>query len=220
MVLPNQGSFVAARFRHLIDVFLEESRLRLEIHPNMVSLWPAPGQHGGAAGHTERHGAVVVRKANASFLQAIQRGRCVEREARRLARSIAPLIADQNDDVRRGALWSYPATYAAGSSRLLPSPLVLEIHGRCIVSPWNRRSIGLSRQAWHTHLLHTRHAPPYAVARVAPVEMPPSTSSVCPVIYALASEARNTTAPSRSFGCPGRFNGMRSVMYSTHFWFS
>ncbi len=38
------------------------------------------------------------------------------------------------------------------------------------------------------------------VARVAPVEMPPSINSVCPVTYSLASDARNTTAPSRSVG--------------------
>ncbi len=42
--------------------------------------------------------------------------------------------------------------------------------------------------------------------------MPPSTSSVCPVMYSLASEARKTMAPLRSFGCPGHFNGMRSFV--------
>src|SRR4029077_3167294 len=36
-------------------------------------------------------------------------------------------------------------------------------------------------------------------ARIAPVEIPPSTSSVCPVTYRLDSDARKTTAPSRSF---------------------
>src|SRR5258708_1287641 len=58
------------------------------------------------------------------------------------------------------------------------------------------------------------------VALVAPVEIPPSTSNVCPVMYRLSSEARKTTAPSRSFGCPGRLTGMRSQMYSNHSLFS
>lgn len=57
-------------------------------------------------------------------------------------------------------------------------------------------------------------------ARVAPVEMPPSTSNVCPLTYRLSSEERNTTAPSRSFGWPGRLTGMRSFKYSSHSWLS
>src|SRR5688572_7619395 len=56
----------------------------------------------------------------------------------------------------------------------------------------------------------------FSVALVAPVEIPPSTSRVCPVTYSLASDARKITAPSRSFGFPGRFTGMRSQMYSSH----
>jgi hypothetical protein len=36
------------------------------------------------------------------------------------------------------------------------------------------------------------------VALVAPVDMPPSIRRVCPVMYPLASDARKTTAPSRS----------------------
>src|SRR5215469_733865 len=54
------------------------------------------------------------------------------------------------------------------------------------------------------------------VARSAPVEMPPSTNKVCPVMYRLDSAARKTTADSRSSGCPGRFTGIRSERYSTH----
>src|SRR6266436_7760258 len=53
-------------------------------------------------------------------------------------------------------------------------------------------------------------------ALTAPVEIPPSTNNVWPVTYALASDAKKTTAPSRSCGCPGRFSGIRSLKYSTH----
>ena len=56
---------------------------------------------------------------------------------------------------------------------------------------------------------------PYSVIFTGPPEMPPSTSSVCPVTYALASDAKKTIAPSRSSGFPGRFSGIRSVRYST-----
>ncbi len=64
------------------------------------------------------------------------------------------------------------------------------------------------------------HSCSSTVALVAPVEIPPSTSSVCPVTYSLASEARKITAPSRSRGLPGLFSGMRSSRYSTHARFS
>src|ERR1700678_2818974 len=67
---------------------------------------------------------------------------------------------------------------------------------------------------------HRVHLTLCGSARVAPVEMPPSTSRVCPVTYSLASDARKTIAPSRSRGCPGRFSGMRSHRYSTHSLFS
>ncbi len=79
-----------------------------------------------------------------------------------------------------------------------------------------RRLIALNARGMGTHSAGSESGRPcgrchYNVAFVAPVEMPPSTSSVCPVRYALASEARKTIAPSRSFGRPGRFSGIRST---------
>src|SRR5262249_30487847 len=53
-------------------------------------------------------------------------------------------------------------------------------------------------------------------ARTAPTETPPSTNSVCPVMYCPASDASKSSAPSRSPGVPGRPNGIRSQRYSTH----
>ena len=41
-----------------------------------------------------------------------------------------------------------------------------------------------------------------------PAVQPPSTQSTCPVTYPLASDAKNSTAPLTSFGCPARPMGI------------
>ena len=70
---------------------------------------------------------------------------------------------------------------------------------RSIVSPWSK----LGEMSVFYFLS--------ASARTAPVEIPPSTNKVCPVMYRLDSAAKKTTAASRSRTSPGLFTGIRSL---------
>ena len=67
-----------------------------------------------------------------------------------------------------------------------------------------------------------RMIPPYDIAAIevyngstVPIEFPPSTARVAPVMYDARSEQRKRTAPGASSGPEGRPSGMRASMAST-----
>src|ERR1700744_3205793 len=73
--------------------------LRLKIHPDTMSLGPAPGQHRNTTGNAKGGGAVVVSETDPGCLQTVERGTGVQRVTGGSTETVVALIGDNNDDV-------------------------------------------------------------------------------------------------------------------------